>query len=77
MSVALLFATPRALIFSQIFCLTACFLLFVMVEENFSRIISMFSSANCKIKAHSAEEKFGFRAHLLSILFFPPYDMHA
>jgi hypothetical protein len=51
--------------------------LFVMVEENFSRIISMFSSANCKIKAHSAEEKFGFRAHLLSILFFPPYDMHA
>jgi hypothetical protein len=30
--------------------------LFVIVEENFSRIISRFSSANCKIKAHSAAD---------------------
>jgi hypothetical protein len=71
------FATPRALTLWLIDCQTACFFLFVSVLENFSLITSRFSSANCNIKLHSAEEKFAFLARLqLSILFFPP-KLHA
>ena len=47
------------------------FFLFVIVDENFSRSTSKFSSANCKIEVHSVEEKFFFIACLhLSIFVF-------
>ena len=59
-------ATPIKQMFSQ----SACFRLLLLVEENFSRIVSRFSSANLNIKVHSAEEKFGFRDRLLSIFVF-------
>ncbi len=52
------------------------FFLLVRVEENFSRTISMFSSANFNIKVHSAEEKLGFLARLLtlpSLFVFPAF----
>ncbi len=74
-SIGDLFATPRAFTFSHMSCQTAFFRLFVIVEENFSRITSIFSSDNCRIKAHSAAEKFGFLARLLSIFIFLKISM--
>lgn len=45
-SVTLLLATLSALILARMLSQTACFLLLVKVDENFSLIISKFSSAN-------------------------------